>query len=762
MTKYEVQIAVRYLKLQFEKGVGRSVAKILTELVTNSDDSYRRMGCEELSANQSFGEIKIIANRRKRRFFVIDQAQGMTREEMERFGCYGEESGDRKAGWRTRSLFGKGLRDVLFTQRYGVVKSIRNNQSSIAEFYYGSKRGSTEKRPTIEIDDHPPRVNTDIRSSWGIKGDGTNVEFRLREDLSFPRRETICGKLKTFYMLRMINSNSNRKVLLQYIDSNGEETFDKINYSFPPGELIEKKSFEISFDNRDFGIEMEIRRAEVDLSQGTAGYEDREGGLLVTDEDDNVMDLTLFRYDYDPSASKLFGRLKITGAGEYVRSKLNCEQPEEVLTEDREGLVRKHGFYRKLAENVEILLKPIIDEEEKRRKLQSGGFSSETLARYNRAIDSLNALYQKLVGKADLSNGFAGKTPKMPEYMNFIRSELAVTENVLTPVALIVNCEKFPKDANIVVASDSENVSVYPQQFAVERQSADSALLVKVLHATGTRAGISGNITAKATDGNNCERRAEVRINVIDKEIFYPPNGMAFKPSHVRLHEGAKRRLYLFLDAEKVPTGSTVQLTCPSSAFELSLTLADFRENMKINEQVGCMEIAITALGNTGQNSKVIACCGEYEDTVFVTIVKKNGDSEPPKEGGRFKPPMFMPIPNLKVQTWLRPSDGTILVNTLDPLNIEYFGNNPVESVQGITAKRHCQVRLADLVLDECMNQIVTDAWSKNTIEKRHPNNPELDIRMYIAEWKYDYGKDIHKHFVTVQNEPLSGEESKT
>jgi len=562
-------------------------------------------------------------------------------------------------------------------------------------------------------------------------------------------------------MLRMINSNSNRRVLLQYIDSNGEETIDKIEYSFPVGELIEKRSMEMSFDNRKFGIEIEIRRAEIDLSQGTAGYEDREGGLLVTDEDDNVMDLTLFQYDYDPSASKLFGRLKITGAGEYVRSKLNSEQPEEVLTEDREGLVRKHGFYKKLAETVEAILKPMIDEEEKRRRLQSGGFSSETLERYNQAIDSLNALYQKLVGKADLSDGFAGKTPKLPEYLNFTRSELAVTENVLTPVALMVNCEKFPTDADITVASDNENVSVYPQRFTIERQTADSALLFKVLHTTGTKAGISGNISAKAIDSINCERRAEVRINIVDKEVVYPPNGMAFKPSRVRLHEGAKRKLRLFVDAEKILAGSTVQLTCHSSAFELSPTSVDFRENMKINEQVGCMEITISALGSIGQNAKVVACCGNYTDTALVVIVKKNGDSEPPKEGGRFKPPIFVPIPNLKVQTWLRPSDGTILVNTLDPLNIEYFGDTPVESVQGSAAKRHCQVRLADLVLDECMNQIVTDAWSKNTIEKRHPNNPELDIRMYIAEWKYDYGKDIHKHFVTVQEESPSSEESK-
>jgi hypothetical protein len=115
----------------------------------------------------------------------------------------------------------------------------------------------------------------------------------------------------------------------------------------------------------------------------------------------------------------------------------------------------------------------------------------------------------------------------------------------------------------------------------------------------------------------------------------------------------------------------------------------------------------------------------------------------------------------LKVQTWLR-SDGTILINTLDPLNKAYFGDNPVESVQGPTAKRYCQIRLADLVLDECLNQIVTDAWSKNTIEKRHPNNPELDIRMYIAEWKYEYGQEIHKHFVTVQSDISTSEETKS
>jgi hypothetical protein len=746
-------VAVRYLKLQFEKGVGRSIAKIITEPVTNADDSYKRMSPEEASTNKNYGDVRIVANRRKKKFLVIDQAQGISKEEMQqKFVPYGEESGDRKAGWRTRSLFGKGLRDVLFTQKYGVVRSIKNNQTSIAEFYYGSMKASKEKRPIIDIDDHPPRVNRDIRLNWGIQENGTCVEFRLREDLGFPRRETIHEKLRNFYMLRMIASNPNRRVFLQYIDSNGEETTDQIKYSFPSGELIEKRSVDLSFDNMVFPLEIEIWRAENALLQGTAGYEDREGGLLLIDEDDNVMDLTLFRYDNDPSASRLFGTVKIKGAGEYIRQKLNSEPPEEILTEDREGLVRKHGFHRKIAETVEIILKPIIEDEEKRCRLQSGGFSSETLARYSQAIDSLNELYQKLVGKADFTDGFAGRKPKLPEYLSFIRPELAITENVLTPVALMINCEKFLTDTKVTVVSDNESIVTHPETFPIVRQSAESALLVKVLRINGNKAGIVGNIIAKAVDLDGSERSAELKISVVDKEVFYPPNGIAFKPPHVRLHEGARRKLYLYIDVEKIPTGSTIELVCNSEAFELESTSIDFREDMKINEEVGCLEIAISARGDVGQHAQVMASSGGYSDKASIVIVKKTEEHETPKEGGRFKPPIFEPIPNLKVQTWLR-SDGTILINTLDPLNKAYFGDNPVESVQEPSAKRHCQIRLADLVLDECLNQIVTDAWSKNTIEKRHPNNPELDIRMYMAECKYEYGKEIHKHFVTVQSE---------
>jgi hypothetical protein len=737
-------MALRYKRLQFEKGVGRSMPKIITEPITNSDDSYKRMSSPSKSS-ETFGEMVVIANRRKRKISVLDQAEGISTEEMlQKFVWYGEDSGDRAAGFRTRSLFGKGLRDALFTQKGAAVKSIKNNQCSIAKFYYGRMRGSDQEDAIVDIDDHPPRVNNNIRTSWGIKENGTLVEFRLRDDVRFPKKDRLLEKLSKFYMLRMINSNPSRRIALRYIDTSGHETIDQILYAFPTGERMDGKTLQMDFDNRTFKIEVEIFRSEVDLSQAAAGYEDREGGLLVLDEDDNVLDLTLFRYDNDPAGSKLFGKLRIHGAGEYIRSKLNSKSPEAVLSEEREGLVKSHGFYKKVASTVEEILKPIIEEEDRKRRSQVEDFSPETLARYSKGIDILNALYQQFVGKADSGDGFAGKSPRVPDYLEFIRPELTIKEKVLTPIALLVNCDKFPSGAQAEVTTDNQYTTVKPERFTIERQSVESSLQTKILHISGAQSGITGNVIVRAM-----ERHAALKVSVIEKDVFYPQNGMEFNPPNVHFHEESSRKLHLFLDIENIPIGSTIEFSCDSEVFEPQRDLIEFEECMKINDEVGCIELMVTASKGIGERGQVKASSGVYCTTAFVEIVKKRVPG-PPKEGGMFKPPRFEPIPNLKVQTFIA-RDGTILINTLDPLNATYFCPNPTETIEGPNAKLHCQIRLADLILDECLNRIVTDAYGKGTIDRRYPNNPELDIRQYVAEWKFTYGKLIHQHFVTLQ-----------
>jgi len=85
----------------------------------------------------------------------------------------------------------------------------------------------------------------------------------------------------------------------------------------------------------------------------------------------------------------------------------------------------------------------------------------------------------------------------------------------------------------------------------------------------------------------------------------------------------------------------------------------------------------------------------------------------------------------------------------LDPVNKAYFGDDPCGAVD---TKLHCQLRLADLVLDECLTEIVSNAWGRS-LPRRFPNNPEVDIRLYVAEKKFEIGRQIHRHFVTIESQ---------
>src|SRR5216684_3272195 len=217
MPEIILEFAARQIRRTFERAIGKSIAKIITELVTNSDDSYRRA----TEATEQKGErgtledpapIIILFDRAKRRFSVIDHAEGITDKEMEgRFGTYGEESIDRIKGYRTRSLFGKGLRDVLFTQKNGQVKSIKNGHFYNCRFKWKDAQG--QERPVLDIK-APSRVTPELRRALRIPENGTLVEFVLADGVPNPRPEKLADALSRFYMLRMINSSPYREVML--------------------------------------------------------------------------------------------------------------------------------------------------------------------------------------------------------------------------------------------------------------------------------------------------------------------------------------------------------------------------------------------------------------------------------------------------------------------------------------------------------------------------------------------------------------------
>ncbi|MGH2637922.1 MAG: hypothetical protein ACRDF4_01330 [Rhabdochlamydiaceae bacterium] len=225
MTEYNLKFDTRHIKREFQKALRGSIPKILTELITNADDSYRRLAqnqgnSKEVPKLEMPAPIIIEFNRRKNLFSVTDHAEGLTDKQMEdRFVTYGRDSRDHQSGHNTRGLFGKGLRDVLFTQHHGRVKSIKDGKFYVCEFRWKDKAGNNS--PMIDIK-APRPVDESLRKALGITTNGTRVEFELAKDVRKPQTPKLLETLNRFYMLRNINANGERQIVLRVLRNAGK------------------------------------------------------------------------------------------------------------------------------------------------------------------------------------------------------------------------------------------------------------------------------------------------------------------------------------------------------------------------------------------------------------------------------------------------------------------------------------------------------------------------------------------------------------
>jgi hypothetical protein len=157
----------------------------------------------------------------------------------------------------------------------------------------------------------------------------------------------------------MINSSPHREITLISLGRRNVER--QLTYQFPVIEVKDRFEQMLHTDiSSEIAVQVEIGVGAEELSQGEVGYGDREGGLLVIDEDDSVLDLHLFGFDEDPAARTISGTVRLIGAGRYIRTKLNQSDPEEVLSETRDGFSREHPFYRQLRDDLYPRLQPIV------------------------------------------------------------------------------------------------------------------------------------------------------------------------------------------------------------------------------------------------------------------------------------------------------------------------------------------------------------------------------------------------------------------
>jgi len=369
MTEIAVQFAPRYIKRKQSDAVGKNLLKTLTEPITNSDDSYREIVKSEPGSENAVFPITIFIDRKKRLIRLIDNAQGMNSNELElTFKEYGAAKSSAYRGGSSRGIFGQGITDVLFYHHDGKIKSVKDGEASICSFYWKKDKQyisvEKQKKPTAQIS-----------KEWGINnGRGTVVEFVVDNTTTVHDYDKLVTKLSVFYMLRLINVNDKRAIKLIYKDTGGKKE-SIIKYQFPKGDFVEHKEFILEFENYD-PVKIDVNLYKSNTPLQTVGDE-RDNGLLVSDNKEAVYDQTFFGFDDLPGADKFFGFMRLTGAREIILAKINDRKhPEAILSDSRDGFNKQHDFYKQLALKVKDWLYPILNEE--RRKRTNEGVSEST------------------------------------------------------------------------------------------------------------------------------------------------------------------------------------------------------------------------------------------------------------------------------------------------------------------------------------------------------------------------------------------------
>lgn len=338
--KVDPRHTMRRIRTAMQGDVIRAVA----ELIINSNDSYDIL---ENEGQVRKGIIEIIYKKDGYRglFAVRDHAAGMSIHKIrDAFTKYGAATSGMQAGKPVRGYFGQGAKDALASMLDGKICTFKDDE--FVEYRIFIKKNAVR----WEIDT-PKSATPDLRQLHTINGNGTVAYFTVDPQVAgrVPRFDTLCKELANNYLLRKIMTNPHRKVL---VFDQKEAKPRRLQYQMPKGDEILVEDFTIPYDNyTDFPIHVSIWRAENELTQTN---DDREGGLLLLDSNDAVLGMSLFKYDVEPLAARLFGEVVI---GNFRKLLIN-EEP--VLREERDGLVDRHPFCKLLIPEIEERIEKVV------------------------------------------------------------------------------------------------------------------------------------------------------------------------------------------------------------------------------------------------------------------------------------------------------------------------------------------------------------------------------------------------------------------
>lgn len=782
--EFAVETSAREWQRQFANVV-RSLGKTVTEGVTNSDSSYKRKyslpddsGLVQLILNQAKGTRldshalrQQIATTKKREFEIhlftargherpartcdiVDFAEGLSTAELERaFKHFADNKSEVSKGRPGRSLFGRGISDVLFGHKCGEFHSYKDGILTVARFEMDKKAG----KPKIAGDQSKNPSKTELSKIHLRKDDnGSCVRFELADDCRIPDEGSIVQQLSRFYMLRLITSDPNSDVRLFRYRAGGKVHEDTLEYDFPLGEVIGKIDLNVPVPDdlttrafQPLKVDGVVLRAVSEAPlRGRESRDARENGLLIVDEKDAVLDLTFLpEFEGAPYLSRIYGIVRITGIRAVLEHFLDSGK-ESPLTTTRDGFDGRHEFTQHLFAALKKHLEPIYRKEEQRFKnADSHELSADAAKKLNEAMRQLNKYLADLMGSGDGENG--DKEPK-DVAIQFIPNETKLVVGNPKFVTLAVRTADIKSDGVVMIDSSNPRIDVFPSLLQLKK-SADKFQTFRLsLKSDGLHE--SATITALA-DGTEGTLEANLNVtDVIAAGVIEPPLEMEFRPVESKGQPNRKHNAILFVNLEAIPFGRKIDVSIVKAQGGISL-LDEGKQVKQVSikvsqehqlEQSKVARIPITWSGaGWGHFARIMAETKTTSGKLVTAVASLSIDQE--EVGGLIKRIDYRDLENHKCSDLV---DGCIYINSRHALNNSVFGANKESYNKSVESDHTAQFRLCSIITEQSVFRLAEDQHLKNKLLIL-PNAPVTSIREFVDDKTHEFAPRLLKILVT-------------
>jgi len=330
---------------QSAKATIRSLPDAIVELVTNSDDSYKRL--EEKGLNSS-GGIEIEIDRKKygicEHLRIVDYAEGMNKDELEKALEFAGETSGFESGKSVRGLFGRGLKEAVLALGEGEIKVIRDGQMRRTRLYMG------EHEKALYDDELLEKVeNTHERN-------GTEINIKITNNkIKIPEYKMFREQISNHFALRDICNR--RKIILIFRDKKrGLTEQSPLSFSRPPGTKVYEENVKLPI----YGDEIRISIFESpEPLQSPKNNPWGLAGILIQTRG-ATLDNKLFEFDNEPAAFYFFGEAVCNQLEDRIR-----KGETDIIDFNRAGLNWRNDYCQAIEREIVKRLKPLVSEKKK-------------------------------------------------------------------------------------------------------------------------------------------------------------------------------------------------------------------------------------------------------------------------------------------------------------------------------------------------------------------------------------------------------------